>query len=320
MNEIVSRKQKNIQAIVKRINELDISELTDIQLEQISKLILIDKAKEKVNSEISKQNFDYEGKKESFINSFPALNTRKVYGKAFTILENYLRETGLNILDLTAFEIDRFIISLDNINSKPSQGTKRLYISALSSFFTRLERYGIISRNNFKGAKLPKPQRKRVLKVLTENDFNKIMDSLTPGAGRGDHKRTLDTMRKWKLIFQLIRETGLRISAIKTIRISEKGIIEYYSKGKTGRAVISAKLSRELKGLELSGITEGSIQKAFQMACKRAGISVLNPHSLRHLYSSAYYQQTKDIYGLKNKLNHSSIAVTENYLKTIAVI
>lgn len=324
MNEIMKVAPKssagNIQAIAKQIKELDISQLSSPQIEAIGKLLYLDKAKEKLSSAIDKQNFDYNSRKELFLKSFPAENTRKIYTKAFIILENFLRENGLTVLDMTAENADRFILSLETLPGKPSQGTKRLYISALSSFFSRLERYGLIKRNNFHGSKLPKQRRGRDIKIMTEDDFKKIMDTFTAGSGRGNVKRTPETMEKWKVIFELLRETGLRISAVKTLKISEKGLISYYSKGKEGRAVISAELSRKLRGLDLADITEASIQKALQTASKRAGISVFNPHSIRHLYASDYYRKTKDIYGLKGLLNHSSISVTENYLKSLNVI
>ncbi len=319
MNEIVKSSAGKIQAIAKRMKNINLDTFNENQLDTLEKLLYLDKAKEKLSSAIDKQNFDYESRKELFLKSFPAENTRKIYAKAFSILENYLKENGLTVLDMTAENTDRFILSLETLPGKPSQGTKRLYISALSSFFSRLERYGLISRNNFHGSKLPKPKRGRDIKIMTDDNFNKIMNTFTPGTGRGISKRTPETMDKWKVIFELLRETGLRISAVKTLKISEKGLITYYSKGKEGRAVITAELSRKLKGINLAEITEASIQKALQTACKRAGIPVFNPHSIRHLYASDYYKKTKDIYGLKQRLNHSSISVTENYLKTLNV-
>lgn len=320
MNEIIKSSAGKIQAIAERMKNINLDDFSENQLETLEKLLYLDKAKEKLSSEIDKSNFDYEKRKSLFLKSFPAQNTRKIYKRAFTILENYLNENGLNILDLDAENSDRFILSLETLPGKPSQGTKRLYISALSSFFTRLERYGLITRNPFHGSKLPKPQRKRELKIMTDDNFNKIMDTFTAGTGRGNVKRTPETMGKWKVIFELLRETGLRISAVKTLKTGERGLITYYSKGKEGRAVISAELSRKLKGLDLAGITEGSIQKALQGACRRAGLPIMNPHSIRHLYASSYYRDTKDIYGLKQRLNHSSISVTENYLKTLNAI
>ncbi|MGA3015009.1 MAG: tyrosine-type recombinase/integrase [Bacteroidales bacterium] len=302
------------------MKNINLDTFNENQLDTLEKLLYLDKAKEKLSSAINKQNFDYESRKELFLKSFPAENTRKIYAKAFSILENYLKENGLTVLDMTAENIDRFILSLETLPGKPSQGTKRLYISALSSFFSRLERYGLISRNNFHGSKLPKPKRGRDIKIMTEDDFKKVLQTFTAGSGRGNVKRTPETMEKWKVIFELLRETGLRISAVKTLKISEKGLISYYSKGKEGRAFISAELSRKLRGLDLADITEASIQKALQTASKRAGISVFNPHSIRHLYASDYYKKTKDIYALKGLLNHSSISVTENYLKSLNVI
>jgi Site-specific recombinase XerD len=320
MNEITNRRNGTIQAMAERIKNIDLDTLTEKQIDTLGKLLYLDKAKEKLSSEIDKNNFDYQKQKDLFLKSFPALNTRKIYARAFTILESYLSETGLTLLDMTAEETDRFIISLDSLPGKPSQGTKRLYISALSSFFTRLERYGHITRNPFHGSKLPVKTRSRELKIMTEDDYKKIIDTFTAGTGRGNIKRTPETMEKWKIIFELLRVTGLRISAINTLKVGENGLLFYSSKGKAGRTKVNKILARKLKGLDLAGITENSIQKALQTACERAGLPVMNPHAIRHLFASSFYQKSKDIYKLKELLNHSSISVTENYLKTLKVI
>ena len=320
MNEIIKSSAGEIQAIAKQVKEMDYCNLSDPDKRVVEKLVLIDTAKAQLNSAIDKSNFDYQGKKEMFLKSFPAENTRKVYSKAFTILETYLSENALTTLDMTAEETDRFILSLENLKQKPSQSTKRLYISALSSFFSQIERYGYIKRNPFHGSRLPKPLRKRELKILTEDNFKKIMDTLTPGSGRGISKRTPETMEKWKVIFELLRATGLRISAVKTLKIGEHGNLTYWSKGKAGGAVISLELAKRLRGLDLSEITENSIQKALQKACERAGLPVVNPHAIRHLFATEHYKKYKDIYRLKELLNHSSIAITEHYLKSLKAI
>lgn len=320
MNEIIKSSSGKIQELSKKIHELDISKLTGEQIDTLGKLLYLDKAKEQLSKEIDKNTFDYEKRKVNFLKSFPSENTRKVYKGAFIVLERFLNENGLTVLDMTAENIDRFIISLDSLKKRASQSTKRLYISALSSFFSRLERYGVINRNNFHGAKLPVKKRTRDLKILTDADYKNILGTFKAGEGRGAVKRTPETMQKWKVIFRLLRETGIRISAVKTIKIGENGILTYYSKGKEGRAAVTAGLARELKKFDLAEITEGSIQKALQRACKRAGLPEMNPHTIRHLFAADYYKKTKDIYHLQKLLNHSSIAVTENYLKSIYVI
>ena len=312
--------QAKLREVSDIIKTIDLNQLSTEQLESIAKLVYMDKLKKKVDDEITKQGIDYPEYKNQFLAECKAQNTRKVYFKAFEIFEEFLQRHSLQYADCGALEIDRFILSLDLDQKNLSGATKRLWIRAISAFYSKLLRYNFIARNPFIGAKLPKEGRKRKLNIMTEEDYLKILDTLKPRKGRGEYKRSEAIMTKWKTIFTLLRETGLRVGAVKTIKIGENGKLNYYSKGKEGKTIVNPELAKKLKKIDLSKITESSVQKALQHACRRAGVTIMNPHSIRHLFASSFYQQTKDIYSLKKQLNHSSIGITEIYLKSLNAI
>jgi site-specific recombinase XerD len=76
-------------------------------------------------------------------------------------------------------------------------------------------------------------------------------------------------------------------------------------------------MASELRQLDLTSITETSVRKSLQSACRLAGVKAFNPHCRRHLFAVSEYRQDKDIYRLQKLLNHSSISITEAYLKTM---
>ena len=52
---------------------------------------------------------------------------------------------------------------------------------------------------------------------------------------------------------------------------------------------------------------------------RRLGIEKTSIHLFRHTFAKNYYKQEKDIYTLSKILDHSSIAVTEQYLRDLGV-
>jgi site-specific recombinase XerD len=56
-----------------------------------------------------------------------------------------------------------------------------------------------------------------------------------------------------------------------------------------------------------------AIRNSFKDACKRAGISDLHFHDLRHSYASHWVMSGGDLYVLKNILGHKSIVMTQRY-------
>ncbi|MBP8016879.1 phage integrase N-terminal SAM-like domain-containing protein, partial [Candidatus Gracilibacteria bacterium] len=175
MTEVI--KSDLINEISNNLNSISLEQFSKDQLEKIAKLLYLDKAKEKLNNEANKVKFNYEEVKETWLKEFRAKNTKLIYKKSLSIFKNYLEEKGLHILDVKAKDIDGFITVLNNIEEL-SNSTKRLYITAVSSFFSKLQRWEHIDFNYFKGSKLPKKERSRELKVPSSQDVETIRKTL----------------------------------------------------------------------------------------------------------------------------------------------
>lgn len=123
-------------------------------------------------------------------------------------------------------------------------------------------------------------------------------------------------------------ETDVRVGSLSSIEI-RNGKYFAHSKGRDIKGSVNEKAMRAIKayGLEASNpfasINTEGIRTQFYQITKRlfaqnkiaASYSV---HDLHHYFAVCEYKKDKDIYALKNKLCHSSIAITELYLKSIS--
>jgi len=64
-----------------------------------------------------------------------------------------------------------------------------------------------------------------------------------------------------------------------------------------------------------TGERVGSIYRAFQTACKRAGIEDIRIHDLRHTFASTLNAAGVDLVSIRDLLGHSSTKMTEAYIK-----
>ncbi len=62
-----------------------------------------------------------------------------------------------------------------------------------------------------------------------------------------------------------------------------------------------------------------SLQTIFKRYCTMRGVEKKSLHLLRHSFASAFYLQTRDILALSRILGHSSVGITENYLRSLGV-
>jgi integrase/recombinase XerD len=297
-----------------------LDKLTEEEIQKIAKLVIIDQAKTEMKMEIKKISFDYETRKADFLNRYNAIKTKKAYRAALKVMENYIAKEKIDFFDFEKSEtVDRFINFV--ISLPLSSATIRQIIAGISSFFAVLTRWNVIDRNCFTGIRRPKKQRVKKMAILTDEDYQKMLEALDrQGTGRGSYKRTAGVRSKWQLIFRLLYETGLRSDAVKSIQIGQSGSLRYHSKGKDGFLNIDKKFATKLRVLDFSKITVYSIAYAMRKACNDAKLeTVYQPHSFRHCFAIKQYKIDCDIYRLMHLLNHSSISSTENYLKTLGI-
>jgi integrase/recombinase XerD len=183
--------------------------------------------------------------------------------------------------------------------------------------------------------KVKEPRKK--LKVLTKEEVQQLIKATTNIRDR--------------LLIQLLFETGLRIGEALSlfiedfifdhknghrIRLVNRGELENGAKLKTGEREIYVSqalmdllddylyevvdeldLDTNFVFVKLRGknigqpMTYSDVEALFKKLRKKTGIHV-HPHLLRHTHATLYYQQTKDIKQVQERLGHSQIQTTMN--------
>ena len=259
------------------------------------------------------KSINYKEEKEIFLKQCKSWQTRQKYGQAINILERYCEEKNLNILFFKAKESDDFIMHIKT--SKLSNLSIRLIVSACSSFFTFLHRrHPIAIENFFIGTKMRPPARnKKKIEVPSKREIEKIIENIS------------DKAIKSAVIF--ICECGVRVGALPNLEIRKK---KYYSfsKGKEVSGRVSDKTINYLKKNKLdlkypfknksSEVIRNIFYRSSKRLYKRGEIKAkYSIHDVRHYFAIKLYKKTKDIELIRQALNHSNIAITGLYLRSL---
>ncbi len=260
---------------------------------------------------------DYETEKENFFkqcSKTKSNHTKRQYKNGLNKLEEYCRMNNKNILFIKAREADDFITEVNS--SELSNLSIRALVSSCSSFFSFLERRYPFIKNPFRGTTTRPPvKNKKRLEVPTKKEIELIIKDIS------------DPLVKTAVIF--IQECGVRVGALSKLEIKNNKYYSY-SKGKEISWKVTDKAIKELKKNNLSfdapfkNKSSEVIRNVFYRSSKRlyeqgkikASYSI---HDIRHYFAVTLYKKTKDIELIRQALNHSSIAITGIYLRSLEV-
>ena len=305
--------KKYIELILQNNNIIS-QEQAELLYKQANYLNILDYMKEE---QLIKQ-IDYETEKENFFkqcSKTKSNHTKRQYKNGLNKLEEYCRMNNKNILFIKAREADDFITEVNS--SELSNLSVRALVSSCSSFFSFLERrYPFMKNPFFRGTKTRPPvKNKKRLEVPTKKEIELIIKDIS------------DPLIKVAVIF--IMECGVRVGALPKLEIRNNKYYSY-SKGKEISWKVTDKVIKLLKQNNLSfncpfkNKSSEVIRNIFYRSSKRlynqgkikAAYSI---HDIRHYFAVTLYKQTKDIELIRQALNHSSIAITGIYLKSLEV-
>ncbi len=289
--------------------------LTQEQSEQLAQATMFSSMVDEMKIEHQIQAINYQTERTAFFKQCSRNDSKltpKQYNNGLTKLEKYVAINNINILKLTPREADDFCISLKDLNL--ANATIRGVISSCSAFFSFLERRHLVIKNPFRGTRTRPPIRaKKEVLIPTEKELKLVISNISNPIV--------------KLAIEFIRDTGIRVGAIDTLKI--KGNKYYaYSKGKDISGTVSKAILNKIKASKLPTAepfkdkSSEVIRVTFATICKKLYLqgkieAAYSVHDIRHLFAVSFYEKTKDMYALKNLLNHSSIAITELYLKSL---
>ncbi|MCZ9950996.1 site-specific integrase [Brachyspira hyodysenteriae] len=312
--------KRNNKLIIQKNNNIISQEQAELLYKQANYLNILDYMKEE---QLIKQ-IDYETEKENFFkqcSKTKSNHTKRQYKNGLNKLEEYcLRRStcgemnNKNILFIKAREADDFITEVNS--SELSNLSVRALVSSCSSFFSFLERRYPFMKNPFRGTKTRPPvKNKKRLEVPTKKEIELIIKDIS------------DPLIKVAIIF--IMECGVRVGALPKLEIRNNKYYSY-SKGKEISWKVTEKVIKLLKQNNISfncpfkNKSSEVIRNIFYRSSKRlynqgkikAAYSI---HDIRHYFAVTLYKQTKDIELIRQALNHSSIAITGIYLKSLEV-
>lgn len=254
--------------------------------------------------------------------------TVKFYRSSWAITEKYLKAKTVEELSK---DILRDLIVDWREKAKQQPKSVNTYISCLNSFFTWLMEEGY-TESHHKIKKLRVEQ--TIFRVFTEAHIKVILRYQPKGYFEN---------RMWTMLC-LILDSGLRISEVLEIQESdirfEQSLIVVQGKGRKERYVPVSKemrrhLFRFIKYKKQVGIDnkwlfptatnrpvgQRNFLRDMKRFCERLGITDVrvSPHSLRHSYAVWYLMNGGDLYTLSRTLGHSSISVTQIYLRSMGI-
>ena len=213
-------------------------------------------------------------------------------------------------------------------NMKMSNKTITRHISTLRSFYKYLVRNKIIEDNPMLLISNPK-QDMMLPHYLTYEDITKLLeitDKDTPYDIRNN------------LIIELLYSTGIRVSELVNIKISDIDMkdesIKVLGKGKKYRIVYFGSICRtkiekylnirstlNIKNIDYlllnkrgDRLSDRSVRKVFEDIIKINHLGItFTPHTLRHTYATHMLNEGSDIRSVQELLGHSSITTTGIY-------
>lgn len=288
MNELVSA-YNNIPS--------DLSQLNEEQLRSILMAVKIDEYKEQMKAHLNEAKFDLPNVIAQWLKG-KSPQTARMYNLYLNDFIEYLN--GKSVLSVSSFDVDVYI---DDVLSTFSNGKAKLTLSILSAFYSSLERWGFISKNPWKKAKLKGINTPSKKVVPTEEDVERML-RVYSGDSLAD--------KKMFLAIKLMSVYGMRVGFFNENMKLEGNILSSISKGKH-YAVKVGDWVLDDKNL-LFQLRSNSIQSNWGR--KIRGFEV---HSLRHHFAIKEYMKEKDIYRVSRLLHHTSVQVTQKYLRGMEV-
>lgn len=207
-----------------------------------------------------------------------------------------------------------------------SSTTVQTYFRAVRAFFSWCYHEELIAENLPARVRLPKAQRKTV-DILTDSEIRQLYASF-------NLRYTLQLRNC--CICTLMLDSGLRLNEVVTLTLDRLHIPEGYAivDGKGGkqrvvplgyhsRRLLLRYLARRPGNIQnpavflqnnLAPVTDNTLRLLFRRLKKKAGISRLRAHLLRHTFATRYLENGGDLYTLQHILGHTSLEMVKRYV------
>jgi integrase/recombinase XerD len=250
-------------------------------------------------------------------------NTISSYKKDLDKYQTFLKNKDLNNINYN--DVSLYLKSLH----KMGQRSIARNISSLRSFYKYLLTEKIVKESPLELVELPKIP-KKLPKVLNEEDIDKLL-----GMKLFDHYSYRN-----KAIIELMYATGLRVSEVVNIKMSDldisNAVLRTMGKGSKERILPLGDFALEFISLYINNYRVKFIKKSYSeylflnsrgdKLTRQAVFKILrniaketnvlkefSPHTLRHSFASHILSYGADLRSIQELLGHSDISTTQVY-------
>ena len=242
-------------------------------------------------------------------------------------LLDFLEFNSNNILNIDRDIVNRYMQYLYDSSLSKSTISRRL--SSLRSFYNYLYNNKIIDKNYFSSIKNPRKDNS-LPKFVREIDIDKMF--LIPDTRNPLGQRNL-------LIIRMLYATGVRVSELVNIRLSDIDIsertIRIMGKGSKERIVVFGNNTKEILELYLNSgryklsrgnndylflnkdgnvLSDRYVRKIIDDIVVKASVQMhVSPHMLRHTFATAMLNNGADLVSVSDLLGHESLNTTSIY-------
>jgi integrase len=335
MSENVPVKTAGASHLERRVSQLarnmpELQDLTPAQVDKIAQGVAVDELKDQMRRAIVAERVDWQAERDAFLSDARSSHTREAYARALGHLGTWLELHALPASSLTSRLADDFIRDLRALSGRDADST-RLVVSACSSFFSFLERRFDEIRNPFRGSRARPASTWTAAVIPSAAEMKLLQEEAEPALAAA---------------LTVAIETGLRVGGLPALTIRDDGTWTTISKAH--RLQAAEPLSAEtLGGLRDAGLdprrpfepstfprdpgrpdAKGSpeelliawLKTRLARLCAQLMVdgkigAVYSWHDLRHAFAER--NAARGLVWLRDRLGHSSVSVTERYLRNV---
>lgn len=317
----------------------ELDSLSPDQVDTVMKAVVFGELTAEARRRIIAARINWDNEVEAFVATKTSPHTQAAYSRALAMLKKWLDSKNLKSTDLSARAADEFIRDLRAARRGNGQAmdadSVRLVVAVCSTFYTFLERRFDEVRSPFRGTRARPIATWPVAEIPSDNEIVAIIAAADPIT---------------RAALLIVSETGLRVGGLPGLVIKKNGSWWTMTKGKRfhGLEPLSAKTRQAVKAATLDAhrpfaptsfpyrqtlrrakgpLTEDQLVQRLKQRIARTQEGLLAQGRLAAVYSWQDYRHAyaarnanKGITWLAAHLGHSSIAITERYLRNVLAI